>query len=317
MEALYKERALCRANLDERNYLPSLLGAALDKKQIGEETVQKLQGSLLNVLAVRCREYTGGKSGSVRTATAEGILQSIVFTIGIWLKEFDEPDAALHALLQTGAGEAYGAGLQRLRKIVRSTRTYYELMKRQSIYTDNYAYNATLTGGITGFFQLYNPEFFAQELHITADYPVALFPEGYQGIEFIRLYLQRWKWENSFCRAFPSGSVKRALTLYAIACCDTVENMMGNLFEIVLSAALSCAVSEEAAGLEPTAKGKAAVKKALCGDASLPLQPYLKKIWEEEKGLKDKNVQAYAEEVCHKKEIDLKRNMLLLAGYFD
>ena len=55
--------------------------------------------------------------------------------------------------------------------------------------------------------------------------------------------------------------------------------MMGNLFEIVLSAALSCAVSEEAAGLEPTAKGKAAVKKALCGDASLPLQPYIKKIW--------------------------------------
>ncbi|MEG0768124.1 MAG: DUF6179 domain-containing protein, partial [Clostridia bacterium] len=256
-------RIIPRETLDERRYLESLLEAALSRAQVDDAWIEQTQGALLDLLAYQCRRYTERKSSSVRIEVSEEIMRSIVFTLDIWLREIPEPDDALRAITEVGFRAGYARGYRKIQTMVKATQIFYETTRRQYLFTDNAMYNATLNGGIAGFFQRYYPEFGAHTIHITADYPVALFPEGYQGIEFIRRYLVCVWYENQFCRMFGEDAMTRTWTRYAIEYGDTVRDMVCNLYEVILSAALACAIAgDPMANLWVSERGRAAVRQA-------------------------------------------------------
>ncbi|MEA5059455.1 MAG: DUF6179 domain-containing protein [Candidatus Pelethousia sp.] len=246
MHNLAPRGRLRREELAQQAYLESLLGTAFSKGLIDNAFYERVQLGCMELLAAHCRRYTGGQSTSLPRETAEDIFHAIVFSLGIWLKGYSEPEEALAAL---GGGtpalqEGLNAGFQKIQIKTRATRQFYRLAQGRLLETDNYVYNATAQGGIAGFFKLYEPRFGAHKIHITADYPLLLFPEGYQGIEFIQLYVQNLDYENRFCRAFPARAIKAAFTRHAIAYDTTVENLHANLCAVALQAALACALCD-------------------------------------------------------------------------
>lgn len=222
-------------------YLEALLAWGLAEGLVDRAGVERVQAGCLSLLAEACNQYTGGQSCSLPREQAEEILRSILFTLGLWLKGFSAPRDALAAL---GQGVDYAAGLRRVQSKTRAARQFWRLARRRFLDTGNELYNGTLLAAIPGFFTLYEPRFGAHRIHITADYPALLTPEG-EGVEFIQAYAQALDYENRFCLAFGAGPVKQALTLYAIEYGTTVQNLYANLAQVVLAAALGCVIAGE------------------------------------------------------------------------
>jgi len=264
MNEIKRITAIDRRILDEQNYFDSLIETALKKGVINENFINRLQQEMMNLLASRCRKYTSGESSSVPIETAESIMQSVSFTLGMYLKKMAEPDDALYELKKNGIEQCYFDGLKLLKSSVKSTRLLYEQIKKSMVKTDNYAYNSTLIGGIQGFFKLYDVEFSAQDIHITADYPVCIYPDGFEGIEFIAKYLKNVWCENRFCNSFSKNNIQRVLSFHAIDYNDTVKDMVFNIYEVVLAHSIACAIADEdVLSLELSDEGKETVNRLL------------------------------------------------------
>ncbi len=236
MNEIRKITSIDRIKLDEKNYFDSLIETAFNQGIINEKYIDMLQQEMMNLLAIRCRKYTSGESSSVPIETAESIMQSVNFTLGMYLKKIPEPEDALYELKKNGIEQCYLNGLKLIKSTVKSTRLLYEQVKKSMVKTDNYAYNSTLIGGMQGFFKLYDVEFSAHEIHITADYPICVYPDGYEGIEFIIMYLK------NVCGAKIDFVILSLKMIFSVFCLfmqidynDNVKDMVFNIYEVVLS----------------------------------------------------------------------------------
>lgn len=319
MNSLDSLRKINRNELDERNYLESLIDAALTKGMVDYSFVDKVRFSLLDLLALKCRKYNGIDSSSVRTEVAEDMMKSIVFTVGIWLKDIKEPDDALLSLSETAIHKGFDIGFKKLENMVKSARMLYSIVLNNNISTENYIYNSTIIGGIQGFFKLYNPEYGAHKIHITADYPVCFYPDGYQGIEFIKIYLQNIHYENQFIRMFDNTATRQCFVLHAINNNENTRDIYINLYEAVLSASIACAAAgDNVSGLKLTERGKEKIRE-LGQDQDLALDMYLGKVFEQfgKTNLCSNSLKSYLVSTCLKYETDLKRMILQLADYYE
>lgn len=190
------------AALAADNYFLSLLAAGAKQGILTDADLARLQSESLALLAAQTAVYTGGESSSVRTETAQALLDSVFYTLGIVLKGFSTPDAALQALKSRSLAVLLTEGQD----------------------------------GIRGFFRLYRPALFANETHITADYPPLLPITGLCGIEFIERYLACLMAENRFLRCFQPKQVH--LLLCALP--EDYRKTPMNLCLPVLTAALCC-----------------------------------------------------------------------------
>lgn len=190
------------AALAADNYFLSLLAAGAKQGILTDADLARLQSESLALLAAQTAVYTGGESSSVRTETAQALLDSVFYTLGIVLKGFPTPDAALQALKSRSLAVLLTEGQD----------------------------------GIRGFFRLYRPALFANETHITADYPPLLPITGLCGIEFIECYLACLMAENRFLRCFQPKQVH--LLLCALP--EDYRKTPMNLCLPVLTAALCC-----------------------------------------------------------------------------
>ena len=190
------------AALAADNYFLSLLAAGAKQGILTDADLARLQSESLALLAAQTAVYTGGESSSVRTETAQALLDSVFYTLGIVLKGFPTPDAALQALKSRSLAVLLTEGQD----------------------------------GIRGFFRFYRPALFANETHITADYPPLLPITGLCGIEFIERYLACLMAENRFLRCFQPKQVH--LLLCALP--EDYRKTPMNLCLPVLTAALCC-----------------------------------------------------------------------------
>ena len=170
-------------------------------------------------------------------------MKSITFTIGIYLKSFEDNEKAINELINTGIGNCLKCGEKRLKQMVKSSRMFYEQLKNSAVNIDNEIYNSTLFGGLGGFFKLYDTEFFAHEINITADYRTMIYPIGYHGIEFIRRYMEYIYIENKICKRFDERKIKRLLAYYAVDYESTVRDMEFNICSVVLANATACYIA--------------------------------------------------------------------------
>lgn len=292
-----------RELLDMHHYFNSLIVTAFEKGVINESFVDRIQQELINLLALRCRKYTSGESSSVPVEAAEDIMQSVNFTLDLYLKKIPEPEDALYALKRFGVEQCYLNGLKEIKGLVGSTRLLYEQVKKSMIRTDNYAYNSTVIEGIQEFFKRYDIEFSAHEILITADYPVCIYPQEYKGIEFIREYLKNIECENRFCNAFPKQEVQRVLSFYAIDYNDNIRDMMLNIYEVVLANSIACVIAgEEVLSLRLSDEAKKAVRRALEGydrnqEFKYNVTPYAAEVLDRIDA--DNEVRAYTLAVCN------------------
>lgn len=224
------------AALAADNYFLSLLAAGAKQGILTDADLARLQSESLALLAAQTAVYTGGESSSVRTETAQALLDSVFYTLGIVLKGFPTPDAALQALKSRSLAALLTEGQDCIRRRVAAARARHRRLADALFETENVFYRTTAADGIRGFFRLYRPALFANETHITADYPPLLPITGLCGIEFIERYLACLMAENRFLRCFQPKQVH--LLLCALP--EDYRKTPMNLCLPVLTAALCC-----------------------------------------------------------------------------
>lgn len=203
-----------------------------------EDDLRRLRAESLPLLRRQAERLTGGRSSSLPAETAEALLDSVFYTVSLALKRCASPEEALTLLRQQPLDTLFAAGQKRLTRKVQAARLIHDELTRSLFSTPNAFYRATLVDGIAGFFKLYRPALFAQETHITADYPLFLPLQNQTGIEFIERYLQNALCENGFLRCFPAEAV------HELICAQHADYALipMNLLEPALTAALLCAL---------------------------------------------------------------------------
>jgi hypothetical protein len=165
-------------------------------------------------------------------------MESIFFTIGLWLKTYQNPDDAVTALQTAPIEEIYNKGRKRIDTMLKAAKSLHAKLLGELIETPNVFYAATLKDAIPGFFKLYEPDYAAQEIHITADYPLCNPIPRLEGIEFIKAYVAAAYYENRFCGRFPAELIHRVLIERVPAYKGLgYEELLINIYEHVLKAA--------------------------------------------------------------------------------
>ena len=208
---LDKIRVLDKEKLNGEFYFQSLLLKAHQKGLLGDNEIERLQYECLSLLAYKTERYNAGDSSSILIETAQSIMASNLFTIGLSLKIYENPNDAIAALRNEPIDEIYKKGRKRIDAMLAAAKTIHVKLTKQLVDTKNVFYRSTIDDGIKGFFKLYRPDFTAHKIHITADYPAYNPIPKLAGIEFITAYLNALYYENLFCSFFFSDDVHHLL----------------------------------------------------------------------------------------------------------
>ena len=235
--------------LNQRYYFQSLTEQAVFAGLLTDSDMARIKASLFEILSEQTNLLTKGKSSSIPAEKAQELLTSVVYTIGLRLKYFTSPEQAVDALKSVSLRKLFDEGLSEIRKSAVIARRIQKRISDKLFDTPNVYYRSTIIDGINGFFKLYKPQFSAQEIHITADYPVCCGRPQLDGIEFIGRYLRCIEAENEFLNLFEPSTVHKLL-------CSLSKDYRScpiNLFEPVLLSALALsALNRSAAGLDLT-----------------------------------------------------------------
>ena len=197
---------------------------------------EKFRSEMLWELSRMIAKYNRGSGSSIRTEKAEGILQSILYCVSVYLESV--PDAAAEVRNTPGA-ELFRRGLDAVKDLVRESRQLYREALDTRIPTELRVYNDTLDLGIPAFLQSYDPEFDAHEasvLGLTLDYPLQRPVENLSGVLYLRAYLEEMKRENEFCAGYKKNYIRSVLLLHGQKHRLDYRGMIVNIPELLLAA---------------------------------------------------------------------------------
>lgn len=236
MNNLSKKSLIKIENLDEQYYFQSILQEAYKMKQITDSELENIQLQIIQLIAKRTERYTSGASSSVKIETAQNIMESIFYNISIYLKTFSDVDIAITILKETPLLELYKNGDMLIKKKIKCTKKLLDLVKKNIVHTNNYAYNETIKTGIDFFFPSYDIEFSSHETPCIIDYPLSIDKMNLTGIEYIYDYLKKLFLENQFCGKFSFENINCVLKNYY----RNYQELLINIFKCVLTNALGC-----------------------------------------------------------------------------
>jgi hypothetical protein len=236
---LDKIKIIDRAQLSEEFYFQSLLEQAHSKELLSDNDIERLQYECLTLLAEKTERYNSGDSSSIRVEKAQSIMTSNLFTIGLWLRTYPNPDDAVTALQNEPVNELYQKGRKRIDTMLGATKAIHKKLLGQLVKTENEFYHLTIKDAINGFFKLYYPDFAAHEIHITADYPIFNPISKLAGIEFINAYVNALYYENQFCGYFSYDDIHHLLCGYA----EDYQKLLINIYDLILTAAIGCTIA--------------------------------------------------------------------------
>lgn len=285
-----------RENLDEKSYLKTLIEEAYKNDMISDEDIKNMQIQIFELLDERVYKYNGTESSSIRKEIMEQINTSNYYTISLYLKTFKNPDDAVNMLKTKGLKEAYYNGRKRINRLLNIIKVMYIKVKQNKLKTKNTTYNNTIFGGIQGFLKIYDPDFNAQDMKITADYPLYNNLIGKQeGVEFINKYVNSLYIENQFCNLFPSENIEHLLNGYS----PEYEDLVINIFEIVLLEAIACKlVGRDVKDLELNECEFKRICEMFNGKSKVEIQAHIEKAYkeiQEELFPQNKELQKYIE----------------------
>lgn len=177
-----------RQTLTESAYLESLLEKAADAKLITESDIEKVQDGCLELLEHNLRRALGDYSDSVSEERAQFFMDSIIYTLGVGLKTFKNPDDALDFLLQNGVERVYLQGMKRIGEMLLGIKDMLDSLQSSIPENASKEYIYTVTKVLPTFLKKYNPEIAAHDCILYPDYPVDLPIEMFSGIEYIFAY---------------------------------------------------------------------------------------------------------------------------------
>jgi len=229
-QSIQKYSFFIENNFSEEYFFKDILVTCYEKKLLADKSLNRISNERLEVLKLQLKYYTKDESSSVMVEVAESMMQCIDYTIGIYLKTFDNIELIIEELKNTSLFDMQKMGHDLIKKkIVRSKRLLSEIDENK-LKVDNYSYNDTIDHGIPLFFKEYGDFFAAHESPGSIDYQLFIDNMNYIGIEYIDNYLETLSLENEFCYNFDSYEINELLKGYD----KNSELLLINIFELVL-----------------------------------------------------------------------------------
>ncbi|MGI5854749.1 MAG: DUF6179 domain-containing protein, partial [Bacillota bacterium] len=116
MRAIEKVSQIKREALNSEFYFQSLLEQAHAAGMLSDSQLEGIQFDCLALLAKQTEKYNRGSSSSIQVEAAQNLLISIMFTIGVWLKTYPNPDEAVAALQKGGVSTLFQKGVERIER---------------------------------------------------------------------------------------------------------------------------------------------------------------------------------------------------------
>lgn len=221
--------------LSEEFYFQSLLQEAYARAELSDAELDGIQMQCLGLLAMNTERYTKGESSSVRVETAQSIMVSSLYTVGVYLKSLPGAASALESIKRERVSELYRLGREGIAAKFGVARQLYGLVRATRIDSPNHAYGATIDG-MEEFFRLYDADFAAHEAPGSIDYQLLNPVTGFAGVEYMVQYLQSLHAENLLCSRFDSAAIHEVMRGYD----EGYEDLLINLCGQVLQNALGC-----------------------------------------------------------------------------
>lgn len=86
MQNISTTLSIDQSRLDGREYMASLMAAALECGILNQDDAQRIGGGLMTLLQQQTDLLTAGRSSSVQVTRAQGLMASAAYAIGIELK---------------------------------------------------------------------------------------------------------------------------------------------------------------------------------------------------------------------------------------
>ncbi|MDD4753732.1 MAG: DUF6179 domain-containing protein, partial [Desulfitobacteriaceae bacterium] len=240
MANIEKRHIINSHNLSGEFYFNSILQEAYTCGLLNESDLENIQLQCISLLSYKSDRYNMGESSSIRVETAESIMKSNLYSIGLYLMSLPDPDYAVKELKAVKISELYERGKKLVNTRFQIAKLIYNMVQKNKLDTLNHSYNSTLSeNGIEIFFKAYNLEYEAHDCPASIDYQLCNPVNNLAGIEFIRKYLENLYLENEFCKNFAAENIHHLLYGYDKGYAD----LLINIFEQVLTAALGCSLA--------------------------------------------------------------------------
>lgn len=201
---------------------------------LNQEQFEKMQLQYLELLKLKVEKYNGFESSSIKAETAKMIMESNIYTINLYLRSRSKNN------IDESIIDLYNKGRRLIDIKISVSKLLYKKVLNNLLKTNNETYNSTIIKGIKGFFKVYDPDYNAMDIKITADYPLYNNLIGkLEGIEFIENYLQSLYYENEFCKMFSNEKIENLLYMYSRG----YKDLIINIFSIVLVQAIGCVLA--------------------------------------------------------------------------
>ncbi len=230
-------------NLERNRYALSLLDEACRTGATDSSVVAIFHNQLLSILADLILKYTRGRSSSVRSETAQVILESILYSIDAALLSLNDPDSSLDMLRNLRLDNVYENGLALVNSVFTESKIIYEEIALGKLTVNNLSYNSAIDKDLPLFFEKYDPVFKAHDHMASMDYPLFCDDMSLQGIFYIHQYVKKLHLENHFCLLFPPEAVRHLLSSYSQTYMIDSQDALINIFEIVLTNSIFAVLS--------------------------------------------------------------------------
>jgi len=238
---IQKPSFFIRNNFSEEYFFKDILVICYEEKLLDDKILDRISYERLEVLKVQLKYYTKDESSSVMIEVAENLMQGIDYTIGIYLKTFDNIELTIAELKNTGLFDMLKMGHDLIKKKTVESKKLLDEIHKNKLKFDNYSYNDTIDYGIPLFFKEYDDFFAANETPGSIDYQLYIDNMNYIGIEYINNYLDILSLENEFCYNFDICEINELLKGYDKKC----ELLLINIFELVLTNSLGLIICDK------------------------------------------------------------------------
>lgn len=174
--------------------------------------VSQIKLDLAIILQERMRKFTGGDS-SVSKERAQSLMDSITYTISLYLKEL--PLATIIELLTTKPmTSVYLQSQTFMNQLLIKTNVKIANLQCCLLSINNLVYNDTLQHGLSSFLTVYNSDYLPQDCVLTLDYPTYLTIPNKVGIALFCTYLDYQIIEHEFYNHFSKAAINSILEHY-------------------------------------------------------------------------------------------------------
>lgn len=221
--------------LDQKQYLASLINEGMAVGLVDVEFSKSISFDLMEIFKEVMRMYTRGESTTLKAETAAGLMQSIVYSLDLYLMKYSVPEDAILHLRSSNTKMFYKEAIEHVKNYVEETKKLYRKIETKRIIIPNVVYNETFTKAIPAFFANYDVIFSAQDTSTDIDYPLVFDDMSIKGIMYIRRYLEAFQLENEFCCKFNPSNITALLESYGTFNGLNYEQSPINIFEMIFS----------------------------------------------------------------------------------